>query len=189
MTRRVGIVTGISGVGKTSLLKKVATAIPMQVLSASSLIRNSLAQTEEQNTPQDRLCARDIDDNQAAMLKAFKRYANPDTILIVLDAHVVVDTPNGLTRVGSDVFREINADFVVFVKDEPRKIHTNRERDGSRSRPKRSVESLAKYQDIAIAAARDLSKDLSIPIYFVDGGDGNALSEILKNIQEIGPDV
>ena len=90
MTPKVGIVAGISGVGKTWLLEKVGAAIPMQVLSASSLIQDSLFQTEKQQKSQDHLRARSIDDNQAALLEAFKRHLDPDRNLVILDAHVVI---------------------------------------------------------------------------------------------------
>lgn len=129
----------------------------MQILSASTLIRDSLTKTEEQLTSQDHLRARNIDDNQAALLEAFNRHIDPDKTLVILDAHVVIDTPHGLVHIGSDLFREMDPDFMVFVKDEPRKIHRNRERDVSRTRPERSVDSLAKHQEIAIAAARDIA--------------------------------
>ncbi|HRM20775.1 MAG TPA: AAA family ATPase [Trichococcus flocculiformis] len=189
MTRRVGIVVGISGVGKTWLLEKLGAAIPMQILSASTLIRDSLTKTEEQLTSQDHLRARNIDDNQAALLEAFNRHIDPDKTLVILDAHVVIDTPHGLVHIGSDLFREMDPDFMVFVKDEPRKIHRNRERDVSRTRPERSVDSLAKHQEIAIAAARDISDNLRIPIHFVNGGDDDALGRILRAVQEAEPDV
>lgn len=161
----------------------------MQVLSASSLIRDSIVQTEEQLTSQDHLRARSIDDNQAALLEAFNRHLDPDRNLVILDAHVVIDTPNGLAHIGSDIFHEINPDFVVFIKDDPRRIHLNRERDAKRERPERSVSSLAKQQEIAITAAQDISHSLSIPIHFVDGGDDEALARVLRAVQEAETDV
>ncbi|WP_380059014.1 AAA family ATPase (plasmid) [Falsihalocynthiibacter sp. SS001] len=161
----------------------------MQVLSASSLIRDSLLQTEGQHPSQDHLRARSIEGNQAALLEAFNRHTDPDKTLVILDAHVVIDTPDGLVRISSDVFREIDPDFVVFIKDEPRRIHLNRNRDISRERPERSVASLAKQQEIAIAAARDIANGLNIPIHFVDGGDDEALSRVLSAVQEAEPNV
>ena len=189
MTPRIGIVAGISGVGKTWLLEKVGAAIPMQVLSASSLIRDSLLQTEEQQPSQDHLRARSIEDNQAALLEAFKRHLDPDRVLVILDAHVVIDTPHGLAHIGSDVFDEIDPDFVVFIKDDPRRIHLNRERDAKRQRPERSVSSLAKQQEIAIRAAQDIAHSLGIPIHFVDGGDDESLARVLRAVQEAETDV
>lgn len=189
MTRKIGIIVGISGVGKTWLLEKVGAAIPMQVLSASTLIRDTLLQTEERPTSQDDLRARNIEGNQAALLEAFKRHMDPDKTLVILDAHVVIDTPDGLVRISSDVFREIDPDFVVFIKDDPRMIHLNRNRDASRERPERSVGSLAKQQETATTAARNIANELKIPIHFVDGGDDEALARVLSAVQEAEPDV
>ena len=189
LTPKVGIVAGISGVGKTWLLEKVGGAIPIQVLSASSLIRDSLLQTEKQQTSQDHLRARSIDENQAALLEAFKRHLDPDRNLVILDAHVVIDTPDGLAHIGSDVFDEIDPDFIVFIKDDPRRIHLNREHDAKRQRPDRSVSSLAHQQEIAIEAAQNIAHGLSIPIHFVDGGDDEALAKVLRLVQEAETDV
>lgn len=185
----MGIVAGISGVGKTWLLERVGAAVPMQILSASTLIRDSLARTDGQVTSQDHLRALDIDNNQAALLEAFNRYIDPGKTLIILDAHVVIDTPDGLVHIGSDVFREINPDFVIFIEDKPQNIHRNRERDASRVRPERSVDSLAKQQKIAITVAREIADNLSIPIHFIDGGDEEALARVLSTVQEAEPDV
>ena len=78
---------------------------------------------------------------------------------------------------------------MVFVKDEPRNIYRNRERDANRARPKRSVDFLAKHQEIAITAARDISDNLSIPMHFVNGGDDDALGRVFRAMQEAEPDV
>lgn len=161
----------------------------MQVLSASGLIRESLLQTQEQLTSQDHLRARSIEDNQAALLEAFNRHFNPDGNLVILDAHVIIDTPDGLAHIGSDVFHEIDPDFVVFIKDDPRRIHLSRERDTKRERPERSISSLAKQQEIAITAAQDIAHNLSIPIHFVDGGDDEALASVLRAEQGAETDV
>lgn len=161
----------------------------MQVLSASSLIRGFLLQTEEKLTSQDDLRARSIDDNQAALLEAFKRRLDPDSSLVILDAHVVIDTPDGLSHIGSDVFREIGPDFLIFIKDDPRRIHLNRKRDAKRERPERSVSALAKQQEIAIIAAQDIAHSLSVPVYFVDGGNDEALARVLRSVQEAETDV
>ena len=189
MMHKVGIVVGISGVGKTQLLEKIRVALPMQVLSASSLIRCSLAQTDEQFASQDDLRTRDIDENQAALLEAFKRRVDPNKTLIILDAHVTIDTPEGLSHISSNIFREIDPDFIVFVEDDPRRIHRNRECDTSRSRPERSVDFLANQQEIAISAARNIAEDLSIPIHFVNGGDDQTLAGVLSGFQEDDHDV
>ena len=189
MTRRIGIVTGISGVGKTQLLESVRGIIPMQVLSASALIRESLAEAEDRSTSYDSLCTRRIDANQAALIGAFNRHIDPDATFVVLDAHVVIDTPDGLVHVGSDVFREFHPNFILFIKDEPRKIYQKRKRDKKRSRPERSVDLLAKHQLIAIEAAHEVSNDLNIPIYVVNGGDADTLRRVLSVEQKATADV
>lgn len=189
MTYLVGIIVGISGVGKTRLLEKVSAVLPVKVLSASTLIRESIAEAEGQLTPQDHLRARSIYDNQVSLLEAFKRNVKPSDNLVILDAHVVIDTPDGLVRIGTDVFRAINPDFVVFVKGEPRRILRNRQRDASRMRPERSISSLTRQQEFAIVVAREVATELSIPIHFVMSGDDVALTRILSAPLEAEPNV
>ena len=189
MTPKIGIITGISGVGKTWLLEKVGATMSMQVLSASTLIREGLADAGDQATSHDDLRVRNIDANQAALLDAFNRRINTDAPLVVLDAHVIIDTPDGLSHIGLNVFRELDPDFMVFIKDEPRKIHLNRKRDEARSRPRRSIDVLTKHQEIAVKAARGISNNLNISIHFVNAGDDGALRKILSAEQEAQPDV
>lgn len=189
MTRMVGIVSGVSGVGKTWLLEKVGATVPMKILSASALIRDGIAQREGEITSQDHLRYRDINDNQTALLEAFKRNIEPDNNLVILDAHFVIDSHHGLVDVELDVFREIEPRFVVFVEDEPSKIFSKRKRDASRLRPERSIDYISKLQEVSIAAARHISHSLSIPIYFVNAGDTDGLARILSAAQKADSDV
>lgn len=188
MTRRVGIITGISGVGKTWLLRRVVAAIPMQVLSASALIQASLTEREGQSTSHDDLRARNIAANQNALIDAFNQSVDPQTPLVLVDAHVIIDSPDGLVHIGPEIFRKLDADFIVFVIDEPQKIHQKRELDEHRSRPKRSVDLLAKHQEMAVEAARQISDDLRIPIYFVSSGDEQSLKDALVDGQKVTAD-
>lgn len=189
MTRRIGIITGISGVGKTWLLRRVGATIPMQVLSASALIFTSLTEREGQSTSHDDLRARNIAGNQSALVDSFNRHVDPETPLVLLDAHVIIDSPDGLVHIGSEIFRKLDASFIVFVSDEPQRIYQKRELDEHRSRPKRSVDLLAKHQEMAIEAARQISDDLRIPIYFVSSGDEQALMRALVDRQKATRDV
>lgn len=189
MTRMIGIVSGISGVGKTWLLEKVGATTPIKILSASTLIRDEIAQRESEITSQDHLMYRNINDNQAALLEAFKRNVGPNDNLVILDAHVVIDSHHGLVDVGLDVFRELDPSFIIFVEGEPSKILSNRERDEKRARPERSIDSLSELQEIAISAARHISDSLRIPIHFVNAGDTDKLARILSSARKVYSDV
>ena len=179
-TRRGYIVTGISGVGKSRLVEKISVTVPMQILSASTLIQGALSADGTQSVSQDHLRTRHIDANQTALIEAFRHNVDPNAAMVLLDAHIIIDTPDGVVHISADVFRDLAADFMVFIEDDPQVIRENRDRDQNRSRPGRSVEQLADQQETAKLTARAISENLNIPIHFLSGGDETALAKILS---------
>jgi adenylate kinase len=175
----VAIVTGLSGVGKTWLLQHVMKMVPGKLLSASRLIEQELNRSRSEPVRHDDLRTLDITTNQEALVMGFARAAEHVDGLVVLDAHVVIDTPNGLEFVPYYVFSKLTPSLFIFINDNPQAILQRRLRDGARSRPFRDVEDLARQQSQALAAAGQIAADLSLPFYITPAGDVEGLTALL----------
>ena len=98
------VVAGVSGVGKTWMLNCAMEGVEGQVLSASTLIVNELNRSSHWKTvEQDQLGELDINANQRALSLGFKRSIDPKASMIILDAHVVIDTIDGMTYISHEV--------------------------------------------------------------------------------------
>ncbi|MEQ8396443.1 AAA family ATPase [Thalassobaculum sp.] len=176
----VAIVTGISGVGKSRLLAKVMRKSQGQLLVASDLIADELSMRGERAVSRDKLRELDITKNQRMFAAGFARRADRTTDLIVLDAHVVIDTPRGLEPMSADVFLNIGANLIVFVEDEPERILKHRIKDKTRQRPVRDLDTLREQQTLAKSVAAGIAKNLEIDFHVISSGDVAALKDVLR---------
>jgi len=102
-------------------------------------------------------------DNQEAIvlgLSALRTKSVADVIL--LDAHLLIDSQNELIEIPVDVIRRFALDAVVFVYDAPEKIVERRHSDHYRDRAKRSREDIAQEQFRAGSLAERYARDLGV---------------------------
>jgi adenylate kinase len=155
-------VLGLSGVGKSTLIRNAGLRRELLHLSASELIKARLAHTSEQ------LRRGAVLDNQSLMLAEFAdRVANAGATPVVFDGHTIIDTPAGLLEIPLNIFQAIAPSAIVFVASEPKTIAKRRAADTGRVRPERSIGDLAKHQDLALARARYFSDELKVPFHII----------------------
>ena len=99
MSQRIIALVGLSGVGKSTLLKKVGKRIPFMHLQASQLIKGELGRKSSVTRTSEELRNDVVIENQTLLITAFRREAAMYDGLVVLDGHVLVDTPNGLMEI------------------------------------------------------------------------------------------
>lgn len=179
MTQVIAVVTGLSGVGKSWLLKNAQNREPMQVLSTGSLIAGQLKAGQSQSVAYDGLREQDIEANQRALERGFSQHLDPRSQLVILDAHVVIDTPNGLELIKTDVFSDIGASLVIFLEEDPSRIVQNRLQDTSRKRPLLDQNSIKAQQEVAKERAQMIASELEVPWHILRAGDIEGLLDVL----------
>ena len=84
------------------MLNRAMEGVEGQVLSASTLIVNELNRSSNWKiVKQNQLSELDINANQRALSLGFERSIDPKAPMIILDAHVVIDTIDGLTFISA----------------------------------------------------------------------------------------
>lgn len=159
MTQKIIFLAGISGVGKTTFLKKLANEIEFQHLTAGTLISNgkSLEQKER-----DSMRFSNLDENQKLLISGFHYTRDNQASIVVIDGHVVIDTGAELEKISSNVFKALKIDAIIHLNADSDQIFKNRKNDESRDRPKLSSTQLKKHQEYSILSAQDISKALGI---------------------------
>ncbi len=166
MMRAVAVV-GISGVGKSTFLRRAAQRLDFLHLHASQLIKDEKAFRQGLTASSEELRLGPVLDNQALLLHAFKRQAAGSSQPIVFDGHVLIDGANGVVTIPAIVFEALGLDAIVFLRADPERIHQQRSVD-SRVRPNRSVGVIESHQLQALQLAKDISSQLSITFYEID---------------------
>jgi len=165
MTPRVIALTGVSGVGKSTLIKTLAASIRLEHLQASALIKEGRHASGDAALTQDQLRLVDIDENQQFLVRGFRLKAGTSTGLVILDGHTVIEMDEGLTPIDARVFGAIGIDSMIFLADDPEAITRRRRNDTTRKRPVRSVDNLLRIQEEAESHAATICRELDIPLY------------------------
>jgi adenylate kinase len=165
MTKSVVALVGISGVGKSTLLRAAAETIQFQHLQASALIKAAKEKQTAETVVTDDLRTADITDNQALLVQGFSDARDPSKTLIVLDGHTVIDTPNGLVTIEPKVFEALGVTQFIFIADEVATIALRRANDQTRNRPQRSASELSHHQEQALLAAFNAAIAIGVPLY------------------------
>jgi len=177
MKQRVVALTGISGVGKTTYLRKLSTTHVFQHLTGGTLIA---AAREQSSIARDSMRHADLEENQQLLIQGFKLERDPRANLIIMDGHVVVDNGFGLTRISSAVFEAIDASMMLHLEADPERIFKNRSEDSSRSRPAWDVETLAHHQETSREHARFVARNLRIDFCVLSHDNLSFVAEALK---------
>ncbi len=160
----ITIIAGLSAVGKTYVINRLLKQSDrFKHFSAGSLIKKRL-----DNTGHDKL--RELDKNnilanQYLLVEQFNEELKgvDKNIKVLFDAHMIIDSEQGIIEVPYEVFEKINPSEFIFLYDEPFKIIERRTNDNSRKRPIRSPEEIKSQQKRSIHLAKEYAARMSIP--------------------------
>ncbi|MDW3119375.1 MAG: AAA family ATPase [Roseovarius pacificus] len=177
MKQKVIAFTGISGVGKTTFLSKLAELMAFQHVTGGSVI--AAARNASPNG-RDTLRHADLDENQRLLIEGFALVRDPSAKLIIMDGHVVIDDGAGLTKISSDVFKALDVMDMVHLEADPAIIKKNRSKDRSRPRPQYDIETLGQHQDVSRLHAHSIAVRLRIDFHIVTHDDVAKLAKLLE---------
>lgn len=169
MTARTVALTGISGVGKSTLVQLLAATVPLEHLQASALIKKGRVAAGDAVT-QDQLRLIDHGESQRILVDEFRLAATSKSGIIILDAHTVIERGDEIVPIGAAVFGAIGIDSMIFLEDDPEVIVERRRSETSRIRPLPNVDRLAQIQRVAReqAVAICLSLGIALNVYRPD---------------------
>jgi adenylate kinase len=183
VTQHVVALLGISGVGKSTLLRELSNHVAFQHLQASSLIRDGRrAAAEARELSLDALRHANINENQQFLIAGYARSVDPRAGLVILDGHSVIDTPSGLVSIDPPVFAALGITWIIFLADTPSAIMRRRQGDVSRNRPARSSDDLDAHQDMALLNALKICLDLRVPLNVMTPAQSGYLRRLLLEI-------
>lgn len=181
MNQSVAALVGISGVGKTTFLRRLAQEVQFQHLTAGTLISAAKANGR---ADRDRLRLSNIDENQKPLVAGFHFARDLRAPLVILDGHLVIGTFDGLQTIGACVFSELEISGMIHLAASPAQIATNRSRDADRDRPQLSDVDLERHQRLSIAASVSTCRILGIPLLDASADDIDAVKRFLRNLSK-----
>ena len=175
---RVVVVTGIPGVGKTTVMKEAAEGIDIQFVTFGTVMADIAI---EMNLVKDRDEMRKLtlEQQKELQIKTAEKVAKMDNVIV--DTHCTVKTPKGyMPGLPEWVIKKLNPTAIVVVEADPEEIYNRRSKDITRNRDPDSKEKIAEHQQMNRAAAMAYATLSGATVKIVFNHD-NAIEDAVKD--------
>ncbi|UCF50026.1 MAG: adenylate kinase [Thermoplasmatales archaeon] len=171
------VVTGIPGVGKTTVMKKAAEGMDIEFVTFGTVMSDMAMETGLVKD-RDEMRKLTLEQQKNLQIKSAERIASMGNI--ILDTHCTVKTPKGyMPGLPEWVIKRINPTAIVVVEADPEEIYNRRANDPSRNRDPDTVEQIAEHQMMNRAAAMAYSALSGATVKIVFNHD-NAIDSAVK---------
>ena len=176
--RQVTALFGLSGVGKTTLARRVADACPEFIHAEGGALLASALHLERDQL---RLSPPEtIRRNQQILVQAFDalRQQHPGRP-VLFEGHLIIDNGMTLVEVPVEVVRALRPEILIWVFDDPSVI-AKRRSESSRVRPARPAHELASQQTRGEHLCREYALKLEIDFVRVHAEADEELMQLMR---------
>jgi adenylate kinase len=175
------VVTGIPGVGKTTVMKRASDGMDIKFVTFGTVmveIALELGLVKER----DEMRKLNLMQQKELQIKSAEKVGNMGNV--ILDTHCTIKTPKGyLPGLPEWVIKRINPDTIVIVEADPIEIFNRRVNDSGRNRDQDNLEQINEHQMInrSVAMAYAALTGSTVKIIF-NHDDG-----ILEAVKQASP--
>ncbi|VVB59933.1 Adenylate kinase [uncultured archaeon] len=176
------VVTGIPGVGKTTVMQKAAEGMDIQFVTFGTVMID-IAKELGMAKDRDEMRKLTLDQQKQLQIKTAEKVGKMKNV--ILDTHCTVKTPKGyMPGLPEWVLRKLNPTAIVIVEADPQEIFNRRAKDMTRNRDPDSVEKIAEHQMMNRAAAMAYATLTGATVKIVLNHD-NALDAAVKEAEPV----
>ncbi|HDD57467.1 MAG: adenylate kinase [Thermoplasmata archaeon] len=176
------VVTGIPGVGKTTVMKKAAEGMDIKFVTFGTVMIE-IAQELGIAKDRDEMRKLSLEQQKELQIKTAEAVAKMGDVIV--DTHCTIKTPQGyMPGLPEWVIKKLNPKTIVVVEADPEEIFNRRAKDTTRNRDPDTVEQIAEHQQInrAIAMAYAALSGATVKIVF---NHDNRLDEAVKQAEPV----
>ena len=176
------VVTGIPGVGKTSVMKKAAEGMNIEFVTFGTIMEE-IAKEMGLVKDRDEMRKLTLDQQKNLQIKSAEKVAKMGNV--ILDTHCTIKTPKGyMPGLPEWVVKRINPTAIVVVEADPEEIYNRRVNDPSRKRDPDTKEQIAEHQQINRAAVMAYAALTGATVKIVFNHD-NKLDDAVKQASPV----
>lgn len=171
------VVTGIPGVGKTTVMKKAAEGMDIQFVTFGTIMIE-IAQEMKLVKDRDEMRKLTLEQQKKLQIKTAEKISKMKNV--ILDTHCTVKTPKGyMPGLPEWVVKKLNPTAIVIVEADPQEIYNRRANDPTRNRDPDTVEQINEHQMMnrAVAMAYAALTGCTVKIVF---NHDNAIEDAVK---------
>jgi adenylate kinase len=176
------VVTGIPGVGKTTVMQKAAEGRDIQFVTFGTImidIATDLGLVKDR----DEMRKLTLDQQKQLQIKTAEKIGKMKNV--ILDTHCTIKTPKGyMPGLPEWVLRKLNPTAIILVEADPQEIFNRRAKDTTRNRDPDSIEQIAEHQMMNRAAAMAYATLTGATVKIVFNHD-NALEAAVKEAEPV----
>jgi len=145
------VVTGIPGVGKTTVMQHATEGLNIQFVTFGTVMIE-IAQKLGLVKDRDEMRKLTLEQQKELQIKSAEKIAKMKNV--ILDTHCTIKTPKGyMPGLPEWVLKKLQPTAIVVVEADPQEIYNRRAKDITRNRDPDTVEQIAEHQMINRAAA------------------------------------
>ena len=186
--KRILIVVGVPGVGKTTVIKKVETLLNKSGDKNSVVVFGTIMLSEAKKmgiSDRDDIRKLNVNEQKELQNKASDYIRTIKDELIIVDTHLFIRTPSGfLPGIPENVIKKLKPTNLVLITASPEEILERRATDNSRDRDMLSIEDINRELDLARSMISTISILSSAPFEIVSNRS-NMLESASNRILEI----
>jgi len=176
------VVTGIPGVGKTTVMKKAAEGMDIQFVTMGTVMFE-IASQEGIVKDRDDMRKLSVQQQKDLQIKAAEKVGSMGNV--ILDTHCTIKTPKGyMPGLPEWVIKKINPAAIVLVEASPKEIYDRRANDPTRNRDPDSEEQINEHQMMNRSAAMAYASLTGATVKIVFNHD-NRLDEAVKQASPV----
>ncbi len=184
------VMIGIPGVGKTSLLSKMAEIIKNHEKTVSVISYGTLMyEVAKENGLKDRdeLRKLPVSEQQALQKTAAEKIATHDEQVVIIDTHAFITSPEGYyPGLPEHVLKIIKPTNFVSVSAKPEEIYNRRMKDTTRNRDKITLANIKKELDVQSGMISACAVITGSPVKHILNNEGKIDEAADKIITAIG---
>ena len=176
------VVTGIPGVGKTTVMKRAAEGLDVEFVTFGTVMIDI---AKEMGLVKDRDDMRKLtlEQQKELQIRSAEKVASMGNV--ILDTHCTVKTPKGyMPGLPEWVLKKLKPTAIVVVEADPDEIYNRRAKDATRNRDPDSIEQIAEHQQINRAAAMAYATLTGATVKIVFNHD-DAIDEAVKQAEHV----
>ncbi len=176
------VVTGIPGVGKTTVMKQAAEGIDIKFVTFGSVMID-IAKEMGLVKDRDEMRKLTLDQQKDLQIRSAEKVASMGDV--ILDTHCTVKTPKGyMPGLPEWVLKKLKPTAIVIVEADPDEIFNRRAKDATRNRDPDSEEEIAEHQQINRSAAMSYATLTGATVKIVFNHD-DAIDEAVKQAEPV----
>jgi len=164
------VVTGIPGVGKTTVMKKAAEGMDIEFVTFGTVMID-IAKEMGLVKDRDEMRKLTLDQQRDLQMRTAEKVGDMENAIV--DTHCTIKTPKGyMPGLPEWVIKKLKPTAIVLVEADPEEIYNRRASDTTRNRDPDSKEKIAEHQQMNRAVAMAYAAITGATVKIVFNHDG-----------------